>query len=77
MAGKMFETTFYFLLEFCLVTSRHYLMFRWPVQIAKLRKWQEIKTIKNFKMQALLKKIAYNCNIKKLKTISLLLEIMQ
>ena len=43
MAGKIFETIFYFLLEFCLVTSRHYLMFRWPVQIAKLRKWQEIK----------------------------------
>ena len=43
MAGKMFKTIFYFLLEFGLVTSRHYLMFRWPVQIAKLRKWQEIK----------------------------------
>ena len=33
---------FYCLLEFCLVTGRHYLMFRWPVQIAKLRKLKEI-----------------------------------
>ena len=74
MAGKMFETIFYCLLEFCLVTSRHYLMFRWPVQIAKLRKWQEIKI---FEMQALLKKLPTIAILKKLKTILLLLEIMQ
>ena len=54
--------------------------FRRPVKIVELREWQKksknLKTIKNFKLQALFLKIPYNCKIRKLETILLPLETM-